>query len=201
MEVNHRTLAPIHCASTDETRHNINTLSFESSGETIATSGHILARFIPSEKAEPGLCGFVVGVKSIAELNKSQRKKTSEPVTIDADKSIANGHVLFESPDPEQCDYSAAKRDDVEYPNWRQVHPYMEPGSRHAAHHTVAISLAVLEPLLAAARQFSETRKGDGKMLRFEFGADPETAFVATVDDTGSGDRLEFVVMPMRLDK
>ncbi len=77
----------------------------------------------------------------------------------------------------------------------------MEPGSRHAAHHTVAISLAVLEPLLAAARQFSETRKGDGKMLRFEFGADPETAFVATIDGTGSGDRLEFVVMPMRLDK
>lgn len=201
MQVNHRTLAPIHCASTDETRFAINTLSFESSGEVIATNGHIMARFIPSEKPDPELAPFVIGAKSVDDLNRQQRKKSTEPLTVNVAAANENGHVIFESPDPDQCAFGIAKLDNVEFPNWRSVHPYVAGGTNHEPQHKVGISLAMLEPIVAAARQFSETRKGAGTLVRFEFGENPESPFVAIVDDTGSGDRLELIVMPMRLDK
>ena len=45
-EINHRTLAPLHCASNDETRPGLCSLHFAADGSTVGTNGHVLARTI-----------------------------------------------------------------------------------------------------------------------------------------------------------
>lgn len=195
MKINHRTLAPLHCASTDETRFNLNALHFTAEGETIGTNGHLLARFRPASAYQdsgcPELEPFTVDRFSIEPLAKEQRRKWQEPCTLDVEETNANGHARF-------TDTASGSQEtpklDCEYPNWKQVLAKSDSEDRE-----IGISLAVLEPLIAAARQFSETRKGGGQCVRFCIPKDNLKPFTATVLHEDSGDILEFTLMPMRL--
>ena len=193
MEINHRTLAPLHCASTDKTRDNVNVIHFDVSGDTIATNGHIMAHYVPSgTDGGAGVLPFSLSLDSVAALNKEQRKRTQAPSELEIDATNANGHARISNTTPGTIEIPKAVST---FPDWRAVMP-----TSADTDHEVGISLAVLEPLIAAARQFSETRKGEGKCVKFRFPADSIGTILATVDDVDSGDKLEIVLMPMRIE-
>ena len=146
MKLNRRTLAPLHCASKDPTRYNLNGLHFDAVGMTVGTNGHILAVVRP-EPLEPHKRSFSVEASWLKEAVRATRPKRA--------------------PDVELTD--AYPEMNVEYPNWRQIHD-----NPPVAHHAVTLSLHVLEALVATARQFAGGKKGDENMrLNFRFPKDP----------------------------
>ena len=146
MKLNRRTLAPLHCASKDPTRYNINGLHFDAEGMTVGSNGHILAVVRP-EPLEPHDRSFSIEACTLTEAVRATRPKRAPDVELTADY-------------PEM---------DVEYPNWRYIHD-----NPPVAHHAVTLSLHVLEALVATARQFAGGKKGEENMhLNFLFPKDP----------------------------
>ncbi len=74
----------------------------------------------------------------------------------------------------------------------------MLPAGECDTDRVVVISASVLEPIIAAARQFTETRRGEELGLRFRFTANEMGSFAVTVENKNTDDRLEFAAMPMR---
>ena len=207
LSLNRRTLSPLHCASSDSTRFNINSLRVEADGTTIATNGHLMAVVTPgkplegSEQLEP----FTLEADHLKNLNKDQRKKNAPDNWIDTQATNANGHCRLET-------ISGAGAVEIpklqcEYPNWKQIQPTGEP------HYSVRISLHVLEQMIATARQFTDTKKGQGgtfgteaskSIMQFDFrsdglgGATHMHPIVVTTEDKVSGDSLYVAMMPCR---
>lgn len=189
MEISHKSLAPIHCASTDSKRLHINALHFDKEGQTVATDGHILAVAIPATPTplEP----FDIEVAQLADINREQRKKRSDPMTLDADETNANGHAHIRS--GTFGTVHQLSKANLAFPDWRMVHK-----DSFDTHHEVGISAAVLEAMIATVRQYTQTRKGDGQCIRFQFPESNLDCMRATVEDADGG-RLEISFMPMRL--
>jgi DNA polymerase III sliding clamp (beta) subunit (PCNA family) len=181
-EITRRTLAPLHCASNDETRYNLRSLHFDTDGSTVATDGHLMARAVPvvpnNDPAEP----FTLAAEALADLNREQRKKKAEPARME----FGERNVIVDGVDE-------IPHLDGDFPDWRQCH---EPPK--SVHHEVAISLHNLERMVAAARQFTNTRKGEVVQVLFRFPKSDLKAIRAEVTDKESLDRLEFTVMPCR---
>ena len=201
MQLNRRTLSPLHCASDDPTRFNINSLRVEADGKTIATNGHILAVVTPakplggSEQLEP----FTLEADALKTLNKEQRKKRAPQATINHEATNANGHCRVETAGSGAVEIPKME---CTYPDWQQVLPSDAP------HYSVRISLHVLESMIATARQFTDTKKGHGavfgpsankSIVQFDFQEDCELKpIVVTTEDKTSGDTLKVVMMPCR---
>lgn len=201
LSLNHRTLSPLHCASADSTRYQINSLRIEADGTTIATNGHIMAVVTPgkplegSEQLEP----FTLEADHLKTLNKEQRKRNTPEATIDLEATNENGHCRIETPGSGAVEIPKLQ---CEYPDWRQVQPSEPP------HYSVRISLHVLESMIATARQFTDTKKGNGgafgtagakSIVQFDFQEDCELKpIVVTTEDKTSGDTLKVVMMPCR---
>ncbi len=196
MDLNRRNLAPIHCASTEETRHATNSLRFEKDGTTVAMDGHILAVCHPGEPIDC-LDPFSLGLAPLAPILKEQRKKQATAAVIDTATTNANSYCRIESAGTA---VEIPKLDAGDYPNWRHLLP-TEPVML-----SVGLSLHNLEKLVATARQFSSTRKGDVTIVRMDFRENVKNAeneyhgpVTVTCEKNGHGDTLEFVVMPARL--
>ena len=200
LSLNHRTLSPLHCASNDAGRFNINTLHVEADGKTIATDGHIMAVVTPgkplegSDRLEP----FTLEADHLKNLNKDQRKKNAPDNWIDPQATNANGHCRLET--ISGAGAVEIPKLDCTYPNWQQVLP-TDP-----THYSVRISLHVLESMIATARQFTDTKKGHGgglggskSIVQFDFQEDSECKpIVVTTEDRDTGDTLKVVMMPCR---
>lgn len=180
IRLNRRTLSPLHCASKDPTRYNLNGLRFDAEGVTVGTNDHILA----CVQTEPHLESFSLEPAALAAAVKATRPKTAPDVEVTPGSAPRRWLVG-------DVEHSQA---DVEYPNWRQVHPV-----KHAVpQHTVMLSLHVLEALVATARQFAGGKKGDkGTPLTIELPSDPLRPIRAHTADKQSGDVLEFTFMPV----
>ena len=197
LSLNRRTLAPLHCASDDSTRYALNSLHIEPDGTTVATNGHLMAVCKPSQPLEGDdtLTAFELAADDLKEINKQQRKKVAPEAIVDTEATNQNGHCRVTS---NGRAYELPKNDPG-FPDWRKI----EALSDTEVYHSVTISLATLEQMIASARQFSQTRKGDGCAMRFDFpentdgkgGWDP---FRVTHIDKDSGDTLEVTIMPMR---
>ena len=199
LSLNRRTLSPLHCASNDSTRFNINTLHVEADGKTIATDGHIMAVVTPgkplegSDRLEP----FTLEADHLKALNKEQRKKNAPEATIDLEATNANGHCRIETAGSGAVEIP---KQTLGYPNWQAVVP-TEP-----THYSVRISLHVLESMIATSRQFTDTKKGQGgglggskSIVQFDFQEDSELKpIVVTTEDRDTGDTLKVVMMPCR---
>ena len=202
-EINHRTLAPLHCASDDEARPGLCGLHFAADGSTVGTNGHLLARTIPAESS-PKLVPFTLAAGALAPLVKDQRKKKKSvpPAQLDVDGTNAGDKALVIQTLAEMEVSTSIPKLEGEFPDWRNVVP-TEP-----THFEVMISAHVLESMLAAVRQFTETRKGDEARILFCFhdvspkarkGDRALEPVKTVVVDNDSGDRLECVLMPMRI--
>ena len=199
LSLNRRTLSPLHCASSDATRFNINSLHVEADGTTIATDGHILAVVTPSSPLEGSskLKPFTLEADHLKALNKEQRKRTAPEATIDLEATNANGHCRIETPGAGAVEIPKL---DCTYPDWKQVLP-TDP-----THYSVRISLHVLESMIATARQFTDTKKGHGgglngskSIVQFDFQEESECKpIVVTTEDRDTGDTLKVVMMPCR---
>ena len=203
LSLNRRTLSPLHCASSDETRFNINTLHVEADGTTIATDGHIMAVVTPGsidkEEWPQEVRPFTLEADHLKNLNKEQRKRNAPEATIDIKATNANGHCRIDTAGSGAVEIPKL---DCTYPNWQQVVP-SDP-----AHYSVRISLHVLESMIATARQFTDTKKGHGgtfgtsgakSIVQFDFQEDCELKpIVVTTEDKTSGDTLKVVMMPCR---
>lgn len=202
LSLNHRTLAPIHCASKDSSRFNINSLHVEADGTTVATDGHIMAVVTPASPLEGvnQLEPFTLEAEHLKNLNKDQRKKNAPGNWIDTQATNTNGHCRLET--ISGAGAVEIPKLDCTYPAWKQVLP-TDP-----THYTVRISLHVLEAMIATARQFTDTKKGHGgtlgmdakrSIVRFDFQEDSECKpIVVTTEDRDSGDTLKVVMMPCR---
>lgn len=180
MKISKKHLAPIHCASKDETRYNLNSIHFADDGSIVATNGHMLGRVVPKdmEKRSP----FMMALESVKELIKRSAKK---PVILNVEDSTPTR--IF---DELEFPYNLVA--DAEYPNWRAVHK--EPKKSDVTFE-IALSAHVLESMIAAARQFTGTSKGKAVPLKFTFTDNLSPAFV-TVTDKVTGDVMEFSLMP-----
>ena len=199
LSLNRRTLSPLHCASSDSTRFNINSLHVEANGTTIATDGHILAVVTPGTPLEIGdeLTPFTLEADHLKALNKEQRKRTAPEATIALESTNANGHCRIETAGSGAVEIPKL---DCTYPDWKQVLP-TDP-----THYTVRISLHVLESMIATARQFTDTKKGQGgafgtagakSIVQFDFQEDSDCKpIVVTTEDRDTGDTLKVVMMP-----
>lgn len=195
MQLNRQSLSPIHCASRDETRFMLNQLRVEPDGSTIATNGHLMARVIPSEALTGGeqLEPFEISHEIVTPLLKELKGRQGAPYSVDSEQTNANGHCrATQTKSGAAVELPKTSRNYGEFPDWKQVIP-SEP-----ADFVVTLGLNVLETMLATAREFTETRKGGGKGVRFEFltGEGKELSPIrATVEGEGT---LEIVLMPMR---
>jgi len=185
IRLNRRTLSPLHCASKDPTRYNINGLHFSKEGVTVGTNAHILACVRPAE-FEPHPQSFSLEPAALAAAVKATRPVRAPDVEVA--EGLAPRRWLVGDLEHSEMD--------VDYPNWRQVHPI-----KHAIpQHTLALSLHVLEALVATARQFAGGKKGDERTyLTFELPSDPIKPVRVHTADPGSGDVLELSLMPRRL--
>ncbi len=183
IRLNRRTLSPLHCASKDPTRYNLNGLHFDKEGVTVGTNGHILACVRPAEP-EPIERAFSLEPAALAAAVKATRPKAAPDVGVTTGSASSRWLVG----DVEHSEM------DVEYPSWRQVHPV-----KHAVpQHTLMLSLHVLEALCATARQFACGKKGDeNSRLTFELPRDPTRALRVHTADEQSDDVLEFSLMPL----
>jgi DNA polymerase III sliding clamp (beta) subunit (PCNA family) len=193
MEINRRTLAPIYCASTDETRFTINSLHFAADGSTVATNKHILARCVPKTSIGHELQPFTLWADTLAELQREQMKARAIPAKLDIDATNGNGYARVTG-------VSGAReipKLDGDFPDWRHAHPKETPDHKHR----VLISLANLEKIVAAGRQFTASKKGETIVAAFEFTDEHFSGNLggpirAEIRDCESGDVLEFSVMP-----
>jgi len=191
MLINHRTLAPLHCASTDETRYNLNGLHFTADGQTVGTDGHIMAYVTPKLDGDPvKLEPFTLEYGALVALQKEQRKKRAIPASLVVDVTNANGHARIEGTSIGAIEPVKIIGD---YPAWQQVVP-----KREADDHVVGLSASVLECMLNTVRQFTETSRGKAVNITFRFPKDNLKPISADVADLDSGDELHVVLMPMR---
>lgn len=199
MIVNKQRLAPLHCASTDSNRYNLNAIRFDADGSVVATNGHILARVVPCDaERRSDVESFSLELEAAKDLSRSVTKKGSVAV-LDVEATNANGHVEFNGGD------RRFPKQGLEYPPWQQVHK--QPQSADVALE-IGLGLPVLEQLVKTLRQFSGPGdKSGAKGVRLRFKADPkqpdradplQAVFVEAFDPE-SGDTLELSVMPMRL--
>ncbi len=192
MKINHRNLAPIHCASRDSTRYNLNSIHFDEHGCTIGTNGHVLACVTPGDESK--LEAFTVGLDSLESLQREQKKRNATAAELDVEATNDNGHCRITSATGALEIPKLQPGDKEFYPKWQQVLPAAECDTDRV----VVISAAVLEPIIAAARQFTETKRGQLLGLRFRFTDKEMGPFAVTVEYKHSDDRLEFAAMPMR---
>lgn len=184
MKLNRRTLAPLHCASRDETRYSMNGLHFSKEGVTVGTNGHILAAVVPVEP-EPIPRSFSLEPAALAAAVKATKPKGRPDVELTSGSASSRWLVG----DVEHSEM------DADYPNWRQVHPVQHAVPKH----TLGLSLHVLEALCATARQFAGGKKGEtGTHLTLELPSDPIEPVRVHTADKQSGDVLEFTFMPVR---
>ena len=188
MQFNHRNLSPLHCASTDATRHNLNSLHIAADGSTVAADGNVLAHVTPANDGIPvTVTPFTIDREALKALQSEQRKKKTPDADLDIEATNNNCHARI-------CSAGITTeipKMEATYPAWEQI-TNPRPGA-----HTVGISLHVLEQMVATARQFSATKKGEFCGLKFEF---PEDEFApiraSRMDD---GDEIEILAMPCRV--
>jgi hypothetical protein len=184
IKLNRRSLAPLHCASKDETRHHLGALHFSAEGVTVGCTGHLLACVTPAH-LEPIPRAFGLERAALADVVRETKKKGAEDRTL---------HPA-EAPRRWVVDGVEHSEIDAEYPAWRRMHP-----EKHAVpKHTFEISLHVLEAMTATARAFAGGKKGDeDTRLTVELPSDPIRPIRVHTADKGSGDVLGFTLMPMR---
>lgn len=199
MELNRKNLAPLHCASTDTTRLNLAALRFEEDGRTVATNGHTLALFIPGKEpeADEKLEPFSLPADSLKDIVKEQRKRNPKDCHVDVEATKGARVCRTFDPEPLGSTSELPKLQDEDggnFPKWEAVMP------KEAPHYSVNLSLHVLEQLIAAARQFSGTRKGEQQNVRFDFAESELNVVKVTCESKDdSEDRLEVIMMPCRL--
>ncbi len=191
LSLNRRSLAPIHCASKGSSRSNINSLHFEADGTTVATDGHLMAVVTPATPLEGvnQLEPFQLDVDALQALNKEQRKRFATEATIDREATNANGHCRIETPGAGAVEIPKL---DCNYPDWKQVQ-VTDP-----TQYSVTIGLPVLEQMIATARQFTGTTKGQRAMVRFDFQEDCELKPFTVTHEHADGDTLTVTMMPGR---
>ncbi len=190
--IRNKQLAVLHAASTDSTRFNLNSVRFEADGSLVATDGHMLAVVKASEEAGAGLEPFEISLESAKTLSKGTRGKTNLGAGIDRDATNGNGSLRVTLGDGSALELpKLAQGDDGFYPDWRQVIPKDD----RKIEHRVGLSLHVLERMVQIARQATETRKGEQRVLEFEFGGEFEPVKVTDPKD----DALTIVLMPCRI--
>ena len=201
LSLNRRSLAPIHCASTDKSREHLTTLHFEPDGTTVATNGHVMAVVTPGEPLHESqhLNPFELNVGDLAPILKEQRKKNATPADVNRLKTNTHEHCRIDTGMGSAVEIPKVQ---CTYPDWKQVLP-TDP-----TYYSVRISLHVLESMIASARQFTGTRKGEGGMfgvegrksiVQFDFHEDTECKpFTVTAKDKDSGDTLKVVMMPCK---
>ncbi len=195
--INRRSLAPLHCASTDSTHFNINALHFTEEGQTIGTDGHLMAVFTPPAppQAPDRLQPFTLEAEHLKALNKEQRKRFAPLAEIDRLATNANGHCRIETAGSGAVEIPKLQGT---YPDWKQVIPSDPPAF------AVHLSLEILEKMIATVRQFTETRKGEACPVRLDFQEAEENGeclrpVVVTRDHANEdGDTLRVIMMPCR---
>ena len=174
MKITARTLAPIHCASKDPLRYNINVVHFAKDGTTSATNGHVLARVAPDEVTEP-IGSFSIEAKKLSDLNRELKVNTAEPAELDIDKATSPGCVRFES----EMGVRETTKADVNFPSTDKI---TEPTDSYPE---LMLNLAVLECIVATARQYSGTTKGREQAVTFRFPKDHMKHCEASIRDWG----------------
>ena len=196
-------LSVIHAASNEPGRYSINSVHFNEQGATVATDGNVMAVVTPKEpvKVEP----FTVELGALEPIAKEVKRAKKGGGNI-ALEDPANGGVSRVGPTVPFIATTKAvvgpvdlARVEGDYPDYRQVLPNLDSENSLS----VGISLAVLENFVAVARQYTDTRKGDTRMLHFRFPlpADGEheslSAFSA---ETSEGESTLLIVgMPFRI--
>lgn len=204
MILSHRSLAPLHCASRDEYRPGLRVLHFSGIGQTVATNGHILARFIPAKSlvnVDDVLLPFELGIVALTPIQKEQARQNATPFTVNAQVTNFEGQgkgqqgvCRIESTGREGS--REIPKEDGDFPEWMSV---IKGAGKREVGAEPCVGLDLLEALIATARAFNRTRKGGGGGVRFYFPKNSEEEVRAEVKDESSGDRIEFVLMPMRL--
>lgn len=191
LSLNRRSLAPIHCASTDKSRENLTTLHFEPDGTTVATDGHLMAVVTPGEPLHESqhLTPFELNTGDLGPILKEQRRKHALPTEVDRIRTNENGHCRI---DVGGGAVEIPKVQHVTFPDWKVVQ-VTEP-----THYSVSISLAVLEQMIATARQFTDTKKGQLAVMRFDFQEESELKPFTVTHEHRDGDTLKVTMMPCR---
>ena len=198
-------LSVIHAASDDATKYNINSVHFTEDGSTVATDGHMLAKVTPEKpvKVEP----FTVELKGLAPVAKEVKRARK-----------AGGHLSLENPEDigapgwgATIPFTAATKSvtgevqiprvDGDYPAYGQVIPQLDSSNSLS----VGVSLSVLERMVAIAREFTGTRKGETTAIHLRIPTDPNSHNTGCLlspftAETKSDDlNLLLVGMPMRI--
>lgn len=197
MEINRRNLAPLHCASEDDARHNLNSLHFDPSGKTVATDGHILAIHTPGISPERAGENYFTKAFSVPigdtlrEINKDQRKKYPQQCELRSDL-VDEGTIQFQHGGDT---INIADRPG-DFAAWKHVVPDQDK----CQHHVISISLHNLEKMIASARQWTQTKKGEQCAMVFQFPRNLEKPILVSTEPhkDRDGDKLDFVVMPCR---
>lgn len=180
-------------------------LHFAEDGSVIATNGHIVAIASSEERTADIANGEVIKPFTIekgaadsflAQVKKMTRKDGSG-AGLDLDATNENGHARFET----MGGAVELPKRDGDYVDWQAV---ASPEVSSAPDRQLGISLAVLENIVAVARQFSQTSKGKGQCVKFSFSdcSDGQALSLKpfTVEcDKGDGRTLKIIAMPMRL--
>lgn len=185
MKLSKSQLSVLHAASTD-TRYNLNGITIEADGRTVATDGHMLATVgsesIP-EKAGESLTAPLCIAKAATKL--------ARKAPVDLEYSALE--LSYKASNAESSETVTVDCEFGQYPDWRNVLPKGEPEKK------VAISVALLEKLVAIARQFTETKKGDSTGLVFELRGEFDPISVKSAKNNEAGETLHAVLMPMRI--
>ena len=173
MTIQYRDLAPMHAASTDATRYNLNGVHVGEEG-TAATNGHVLAMVSGEDMSSTPLTIPISVAKDIAKAV----KKDERGFELESCGSLAA-----------KASYAGTVREfetiDGDFPNLKQVIPITEP------EFTVGIGIEVLETIIKVARHYTGEKQ---RILEFRFN-DKLSAFTVKVQGNTDG-KLKIVGMP-----
>lgn len=192
MDLTYAMLAPLHAASNDSTRYQLNGVHFEADGTIVATDGCMLAAVVPAqapesvdgvEALEPFTMGAADAKRVSAELRKHKGNGPAGTLNVSATNKNPTARIITGS-----TTFAGEKVEASDFPDWRKVLP--DPGDAVV---TVGLNVALLERACKIAKQYgAKTFKvsigdGDLKPVRFD----------ATNPDESS--ELVMAIMPFRL--
>jgi len=194
LEITRQDLLVLACASTDETRYNLNGVYFDHENghpRTIATDGHTLAMVDTGEKLgsafefEP----FILGIENVKILAGWLKNKTCLPVTVEKDEERSHSIICSQGIDRRMT----LPTIDGEFPAYRQVLPEVsrpcaltEDACLSAVYHRRAATIC--EHFMRGHRMKPIRMNFDGELASIRY----------TAEDMDTERRLTVVVMPMR---
>ena len=184
-----KALQVVKAASKDETRFALCGIRIEPDGATVATNGHILARFRPTMHPDPkeypavegcsavdpdgaALAPFTIPSESVNALLKALPKQKGRVlpilnhIALDVAETNRNGHAVCATTDLENPQVIRPRKIDADFPTYQNVYPKGKP--------QMVIGFA-----LAAFRDALDTLKATG----VEFFVMEVRVYLARADD------------------